>query len=57
MSREPIHTSTTSYYKIIRPCLWFAVGEKVPTEKFREYYTQTAVKSLIKYGFILIGGL
>lgn len=49
---KPIHTHDTKYYSILRPCLWFAKGDKIEVNKFREYFTQQAIKSLIDYGFI-----
>lgn len=49
---NPIHTHNTKYYEILRPCLWFAVGEKIPTEIFTKYYTNIAVKSLLDFEFI-----
>lgn len=41
-------------YEIIRPCLWFAKGEFVKVEKFKEYFTPAAIKSLLNYGYIKI---
>ena len=49
---EPIHTHNTKYYKILKPCLWFAVGDKIETKKFQEYYTLKAIVSLMEYQFI-----
>jgi len=51
---KPIHNHKTSYYKILRPCLWFSEGENVETSKFREYFTQKAIQSFIESGFISI---
>ncbi len=44
----------TPYYRILRPCLWFAVGDKVPYSKFQEYFTPKAIRSLIKNKMIQI---
>jgi hypothetical protein len=41
-------------YEILRPCLWFAKGQVVEVNKFKEYFTPHAIKSLIEYGFIKI---
>jgi|688.fasta_scaffold116882_2 hypothetical protein len=49
---KPIHTHKTSYYEVLRPCLWFATEDKVPTEKFMEYYTLKAINSLLHFEFI-----
>ena len=49
---KPIHTHKTSYYEVLRPCFWFATGDKVPTEKFMEYYTLKAINSLLHFEFI-----
>lgn len=49
---NPIHTHKTKYYEILRPCLWFAVGDRIEMNKFQEYFTPKAVKSLMEYGFI-----
>jgi hypothetical protein len=48
----PIHTHKTNYYKILRPCLWFAKDDVIETNKFREYFTGKAIKSLQDFGFI-----
>jgi hypothetical protein len=42
------------HYEILRPCLWFAKGDKVEIEKFKLYFTSTAIKSLIDYEYIKI---
>lgn len=39
-------------YEILRSCLWFAKGDFIECEKFREYFTQKAIKSLLKDGYI-----
>lgn len=44
----------TPYYLILRPCMWFAVGDKVPCSKLQEYFTSKAVRSLIKDKMIQI---
>jgi hypothetical protein len=49
---QPIHTHLTKYYLVNRPILWFASGSKIPTEKIQEYFTQKAIKSLLKYEFL-----
>lgn len=49
---KPIHTHTTNYFQILRPCLWFAKDQKIETTKFRKYFTNKAIKDLEKYGFI-----
>jgi hypothetical protein len=51
-TEKPIHTHLTRYYKILKPCLWFAEGDKIDTEKFSQYFTQKAIVSLMKYQFI-----
>ncbi len=51
---KPIHTHNSRYYLILRPCLWFAEGDKIETKLFQEYFTQNAVKSLLKYEFISV---
>jgi hypothetical protein len=43
-----------NHYEILRPCMWFAVGDKVDFDKFQEYFTTKAVKSLVEYGYIKI---
>ena len=50
----PVHTHNTRYYVIERACMFFCKGERVPTDKFKEYFTDTAIKSLLKYEFIKI---
>ena len=42
------------HYEILIPCLWFAKGDKIEVEKFQEYFTPNAVKSLIQYEYIKI---
>jgi hypothetical protein len=51
--KEPIHTHLTKYYLIKRPILWFAKDEKIPSEKLQEYFTATAIRSLLKFEFIV----
>lgn len=41
-----------SEYEILRPCMWFATGQFIPTEKFMEYFTSKAIRSLLDDGFI-----
>lgn len=41
-------------YEILRPCLWFAKGEIVEVDKFREYFTSTAIVSLLNEDFIKV---
>lgn len=43
-----------SYYLILKPCLWFHVDEKVSVDRFKEYYTPKAIKTLIEYQYIKI---
>ena len=42
------------HYEILRPCLWFAKGQKIEIEKFKEYFTPTAIRSLLEYKYIQI---
>jgi hypothetical protein len=51
---KPIHTHLTSYYLILRPLLWFSVGEKITYNKMSEYFTQKAIGSLLDFEFIVI---
>ena len=41
-------------YEILRPCLWFAKGEIVAVDKFKEYFTANGIKSLLQYEYIKI---
>lgn len=41
-------------YEILRPCMWFCKGEFIEVNKFQEYFTCKAVKSLLSDGFIKI---
>ena len=49
-----MHTEKTNYYLILRPCLWFAKNDKVACDKFQEYFTSQAIRSLIEDKFIEI---
>jgi hypothetical protein len=51
---KPIHTSTTTYYEVLRPLLWFAKSDKIPVDKVHEYFTLKAIKSLLDHEFIQI---
>lgn len=51
---KPIHTFDGFYYEIMRPCLWFASGSKIDCNKFQEYFTQQAIRSLLADGFIQV---
>lgn len=41
-------------YKIERPCLWFAKGDRISIEKFQAYFTPAAVESLLANRYIKI---
>lgn len=41
-------------YRIERPCLWFCKGDKIEIERFKKYYTNYAIQSLIEFGYIKI---
>lgn len=41
---------------IIRPCLFFAKGDRIPLQKFREYFTEKSIESLSKDEFIRLEG-
>lgn len=39
-------------YLILRPCLWFAKGDKVTHQKFCKYYTEKALQDLIDCDYV-----
>lgn len=39
-------------YKIIRPILWFAKQQIIETTKLKEYFTNKAIKDLIKENYL-----
>lgn len=43
----------TSKYKVERHVMFFAKGEVVLESKLLEYFTQKAVESFIKYGYLI----
>lgn len=51
---KPLHTHNARYYEILRPCLFFAVGDRIETENFKMYFTDLAIKSLLTFEFIKI---
>lgn len=47
-----MNTIIKEHYRILRPCLWFATGQKIPKAKVLDYYTEDAVSSLIDFKYI-----